>query len=102
MNKGEDFLKVPRSVNADLMTDEELREKLQKGYDDYKAGKVQDARTAFDEFRKKHERDIVLKNTSISIIQEVQAECTGVAEEIGVKDEKDVQKLVDEVRYGSL
>ncbi len=69
MNKGEEIPKVPKSVNADLMTDEELREKLQKGYDDYKAGKVQDAKTAFDEFRKKHEGD--------------------------------VQKLVDEVRYGS-
>jgi len=46
--------KAPESVNADLMSDEELRDELQKGYDDYKAGRVQDAVTAFDAFREKH------------------------------------------------
>lgn len=54
MNKGEDFPKAPRSVNADLMTDEELKAKIHKGYDEAKVGKVQDAKDAFDEFRKNH------------------------------------------------
>ncbi len=45
---------APKSINADLMTDEELRDELQQGYDDYKAGRVQDARTAFDAFRENH------------------------------------------------
>ncbi len=44
--------------------------------------------------------DIVLKNASIAAVREAQAAYAGVAEEIGVEDEEDVQKLVEEVRYG--
>lgn len=36
----------------DLMTDEELHAKLQKGYDDIEAGKVQNAVEAFTKFKK--------------------------------------------------
>ncbi len=43
--------------------------------------------------------DIVLKNASIMAIREAQDAYEGVADEIGVKDEEDVQKLVDEVRH---
>lgn len=43
--------KAPQPVNADLMTTEEIHAKLQEGYDDMKAGKVQDAVTAFAKFR---------------------------------------------------
>ncbi len=46
--------KVPDSVNADRMTDEELRAKVQKGYDDIAAGRVQDAEAAFAQFREQH------------------------------------------------
>ncbi len=46
--------KAPETVNADLMSDEELREKLQKGYEDAKAGRGQDAATAFTDFKEKH------------------------------------------------
>lgn len=42
------------SVNADAMTDEELLEKIEKGYSDYSSDKVQDAATAFNKFREKH------------------------------------------------
>lgn len=35
--------KAPDSVNMDLMTEEELHAKLQKGYDDIEAGRVRDA-----------------------------------------------------------
>lgn len=35
--------KAPDSVNADLMTDTELHDKLQKGYNDCKTGNVFDA-----------------------------------------------------------
>lgn len=46
--------KAPPSVNADLMTTEEIRAKLQEGYEDMKAGRVQDAAVAFAKFREKH------------------------------------------------
>ena len=42
------------TINMDLMTDEELHAKLQKGYDDIEAGKVQNAVEAFTKFKKKH------------------------------------------------
>ncbi len=46
--------KAQQSVNADLMTTEEIHAKLQEGYDDVKAGRVQDAATAFTKFRESH------------------------------------------------
>ena len=42
------------TIYMDLMTDEELHAKLQKGYDDIEAGKVQNAVEAFTKFKKKH------------------------------------------------
>ena len=33
--------KAPDVINADLMTDEQIHEKLQKGYDDMQAGRMQ-------------------------------------------------------------
>ena len=42
------------TILMDLMTDEELHAKLQKGYDDIEAGKVQNAVEAFTKFKKKH------------------------------------------------
>lgn len=46
--------KAPDSLNVDQMTDEEFHAKLQKGYDDIKAGRVQDAASAFAKFRENH------------------------------------------------
>lgn len=46
--------KAPISVNADLMTSEELHAKLQRGYDDIEAGNVQNAAEAFARFRENH------------------------------------------------
>lgn len=46
--------KAPASINADLMSIEDLRAALQVGYDDMIAGNVRDASEAFDEFRKSH------------------------------------------------
>ena len=46
--------KAPNTINADFMTAEELHKKLQKGYDDIKAGNVQDAANAFAKFRENH------------------------------------------------
>lgn len=46
--------KAPQPVNADLMTTEEIHAQLQEGYDGMKAGKVQDAATAFAKFRENH------------------------------------------------
>ena len=46
--------KAPEAINTDLMTDVDLRAKLQKGYDDMEAGKVQNATEAFKKFRETH------------------------------------------------
>lgn len=46
--------KAPDTINADSMTTAQLHEKLQKGYDDIEAGKVQDAAEAFAKFRETH------------------------------------------------
>ncbi|MBQ7841502.1 MAG: type II toxin-antitoxin system RelB/DinJ family antitoxin [Lachnospiraceae bacterium] len=47
--------KVPASVNADMMSEDELHAKLGRGYADIQDGKVQDAASAFSAFREKHE-----------------------------------------------
>lgn len=46
--------KAPVSVSADLMTSDEIRAKLQEGYNDIEKGEVQDAAVAFNKFRKTH------------------------------------------------
>lgn len=46
--------KAPQAINMDLMSTEELHGKLQEGFDDMKAGRVQDAASAFAKFREKH------------------------------------------------
>lgn len=43
--------KAPAAVNADSMSDAAVHAKLQKGLEDAEAGRVSDARTAFDTFR---------------------------------------------------
>ena len=42
--------KVPDTINADLMTGEQLHAKLKKGFDDIEEGRVQNAIDAFAEF----------------------------------------------------
>ncbi|NLN87515.1 MAG: type II toxin-antitoxin system RelB/DinJ family antitoxin [Syntrophomonadaceae bacterium] len=44
--------KAPVSVNADMMTTEEIHAKLKEGYNDIEEGNVQDASAAFRKFRK--------------------------------------------------
>ena len=44
--------------------------------------------------------EIVLDNASAKALNKVQNAMAGVAERLGLYDEDDVQKLVDEVRYG--
>ncbi|MCD7810128.1 MAG: type II toxin-antitoxin system RelB/DinJ family antitoxin [Erysipelotrichaceae bacterium] len=46
--------KTPNSVNADLMSDEELLAKIKKAYADIEAGNVQNAEFAFSKFRENH------------------------------------------------
>lgn len=45
---------APSAINADLMTAEKIRAKLQEGFDDLQAGKAQDAASAFKKFRENH------------------------------------------------
>jgi AbrB family looped-hinge helix DNA binding protein len=44
--------------------------------------------------------EVVLSNASATALYKVQNVMDGVAERLGVSDENDVQKLVNEVRYG--
>lgn len=46
--------KAPQSLNMDVMSVEEIHNKLQEGYEDVKAGRVQDAASAFAKFRENH------------------------------------------------
>lgn len=46
--------KVPNSMNADLMTKEQIREELEQGYVDYECGKVHKVDEAFQKFEEKH------------------------------------------------
>ena len=46
--------KAPASLLADSMTVDQLREALQAGYEEMRTGKVQDASTAFSQFRDAH------------------------------------------------
>ena len=46
---------TPSVLNADLMTAEEIHAKLQEGYDDLRAGKVQNAASAFKKFRESNQ-----------------------------------------------
>jgi AbrB family looped-hinge helix DNA binding protein len=45
--------------------------------------------------------EIVLNNASANALYKVQNAMEGVAERLGLRDEEDVQKPVDEVRYGA-
>ena len=47
--------KAPVSVNADLMSTDEIRTKLKEGYNDFEKGNVQEAAAAFKKFRETHE-----------------------------------------------
>lgn len=46
--------KAPHSVNADFMSTQEVREKLQDGFKDIELGNVHNATEAFAKFREKH------------------------------------------------
>lgn len=47
--------KMYGAINADLMTVEELPQKLEAGYKDMENGRVREASEAFAEFRQQHE-----------------------------------------------
>ena len=49
---------VPSSVNADLMTDKELHNKLQNGYREAIEGKAIDAKKALNNISKNHKRKV--------------------------------------------
>ena len=45
--------------------------------------------------------EVVLNNASANALYKVQSAMDGAAERLNLRDEDDVQKLVDEVRYGA-
>ncbi len=51
-------------------------------------------------FFQKPNGEVVINNASAQVIYKAQKACEGVAEQMGVYNEDDVQALVDEVRYG--
>lgn len=51
-------------------------------------------------FYQKPNGEVVINNASAQAIYNAQAAFKGVAEEIGVYNDEDVQALVNEVRYG--
>lgn len=52
-------------------------------------------------FIQKPSGEVVIDNASADALLKAQKTFEGVAEELGVQNEEDVQALVDEVRYGS-
>lgn len=51
-------------------------------------------------FVERENGEIVINNASATAILKAQKAFEGVAEKMGVKDEDDIQTLVDELRYG--
>ena len=51
-------------------------------------------------FFQNEDGEIVLSNASATAIRKAQNAFAGLAEKLGIKDEDDVQALVNEVRYG--
>lgn len=51
-------------------------------------------------FFQKPNGEVVIHNASAQAIQKAQKAFEGIAEQIGVSNEDDIQALVDEVRYG--
>lgn len=46
--------KAPDSINTDLMSQEEIHRKLQKGLSDMESGNKKPAAKAFEEFKERH------------------------------------------------
>ena len=46
--------RAPADLDVSQMTDEQLHAKIQQGYEDYLAGRTQNAAEAFSEFRESH------------------------------------------------
>ena len=51
-------------------------------------------------FYQKEDGEIVLTNASAQAIKKAQSALAGAAEAMGVKDEDDVQALIDDIRHG--
>ncbi len=47
---------VPESIDMTKMSEEQIHSKIQRGYNDYKAGRVQNATGAFARFQENHSR----------------------------------------------
>ena len=51
-------------------------------------------------FLQKQNGEIIVSNASVTAFPKAQAAFKGVAEEMGINSEEDIQKFVNEVRYG--
>ena len=52
-------------------------------------------------FMQKQDGDIVISNASANAIRKAQAAFAGAAEAMGVANEEDVQRLVNDLRHGT-
>ena len=53
-------------------------------------------------FFQRQDGEIVISNASAQALRKAQMAFAGAAEEMGLKDEDDVQALVNEMRYGEM
>jgi len=51
-------------------------------------------------FMQRESGEFVVDNASVAAIKKVQDAFEGAAKDFGVADENDVQRMVDEIRYG--
>jgi addiction module RelB/DinJ family antitoxin len=51
--------KAPDSINMDLMSISQIREKLEEGLSDVEAGRMRQARDVFEQFRKERSHDAI-------------------------------------------
>lgn len=66
-----------------------------------RGGTIQIAQTKNGEVTVRKADEATIRNANIKALHKAQVAFSGVAEEIGLHNERDVQKLVDEVRHSA-
>jgi hypothetical protein len=90
--------KMPAEIDLSQMTEEQFRAKMQKGYDDFKAGRIQNAATAFDKARENHMKNMTVDNAAVYAMKTLQKEMEGQAYISGLDNEDAIDNLVADVR----
>jgi hypothetical protein len=85
-------------IDLTQMTEEQFHAKMQKGYDDFKAGRIQNAATAFDKARENHMKNMTVDNAAVYAMKMLQKGLEGQAYIVGLDTEEAIDNLVAEVR----